>query len=282
MEKQTLYTPEKKKDHIYLSENEKNDIRNITIGIEEVDEAIRSMALEDVIHTLENGHPLNRTIKNEDNITGYIACEDFIPKEAYIKYLGTTRNTGRNLMQEIPAFLEYAKQQGYTKLNFHGWNNRLNRILERYSFEHIRTDNMNDFNVDFYEKALTDKKQGVNIEEERIKAFEQKYINKINQEYNQTLNTFTKDRQEKEKIIKENFDTLEKRLSNQEDFNFKERQKAVLKLKLARYFQNSESLDLNTLFDAIVETPNFINTDKGFSIIRSSRAENITENCRNS
>ncbi len=143
---ETLYTPEKKKEPLLLSEKQKNNIRNITLGIEEVDETIRSMAVEDVIKTLENNHPLNRVITDEEgNAIGYIACEDFTPREAYIKYLGTTKQIGRNLMQEIPAFIEYAKQQGYTKLNFHGWNDRLNRILERYDFKHIRTDNMADF-----------------------------------------------------------------------------------------------------------------------------------------
>jgi len=264
MEKQILYTPENKKNNITLTEDQKNIIRNITLGIEEVDETIRSLAFEDVVNTLGNGNPLNRIINDQEGkITGYIACEDFVPKEAYIKYLGTTRQTGRNLLQEIPAFLEYAKQQGYSKINFHGWNDRLNHILERYGFERIRTDSMSNFNVDFYEKSLSDKKQDLNLEEERIKAFEQKYINKINQEYNQTLNTFIKDRQEKENVIKESFDVLEKRLSENETLSFKERQKAILRLKLARYFQGKEEIDLNTLFDAIIETPNFINTDKG-------------------
>lgn len=264
MEKQTLYTPEKKKGHINLGEKEKNDIRNITLGIEEVDETIRSKALEDVINTLENGHPLNRILKEEDGITGYIACEDFILKEAYIKYLGTTRKTGRNLLQEIPAFLEYAKQQGYTKLNFHGWNDRLNHILERYGFNRLRTDNMNDFSVDFYEKSLVEEKSVEDISEARKKAFEQKYINKINQEYQQTLATFKEEnKQKKEQLINEIFDVLSRRLNSQEGFPFAERQKAVLKLKLARHFQNNETIDINVLFDAIVETPNFINTDKG-------------------
>ena len=266
MEKQqTVYTPESKKDHISLTEEQKNAIRNITLGIEEVDETVRSMAFEDVIHTLENGHPLNRIITDQEaKINGYIACEDFIPHEAYLKYLGTTKQTGRNLLQEIPAFIEYAKQQGYTKLNFHGWNDRLNHILERYGFKRIRTDNMADFSADFYEKVLVEQKSQTKIEQERVNAFEQKYINKINQEYQQTLATFSPDnRAKKEQLITETFQTLSKQLTNHEDFEFNKRQQAILKLKLARHFQNSETIDVNVLFDAIIETPNFINTDKG-------------------
>jgi hypothetical protein len=266
MEKQqTVYTPESKKDHISLTEEQKNTVRNITLGIEEVDETVRSMAIEDVIHTLENGHPLNRIITDqEEKINGYIACEDFIPHEAYLKYLGTTKQTGRNLLQEIPAFLEYAKQQGYTKLNFHGWNDRLNHILERYGFKRVRTDSMAGFSADFYEKILVEQKPQAEMERERVNAFEQKYINKINQEYQQTLATFLPDnRPQKEQLISETFQTLSRQLTNQEGFEFNKRQQAVLKLKLARHFQNNETIDTNVLFDAIIETPNFINTDKG-------------------
>lgn len=105
-----LYKPESKKDHLSLDEKQKEAIRHITLSIEEVDENIRSRAQEDVIETLENGHPLNRLITDQDsNVTGYVACEDFVPHEAYIKYFGTTKETGRSLLQEIPAFLEYAR-----------------------------------------------------------------------------------------------------------------------------------------------------------------------------
>ncbi len=57
-----LYTPEKKKEHLALNEHEKESVNNITLGISEVDDNIKSMAVEsgDVVNTLENGHPLNR------------------------------------------------------------------------------------------------------------------------------------------------------------------------------------------------------------------------------
>jgi len=268
----TLYTPDNKKEPISLTEEQKNAVRNITLGIEEVDENIREMAVQngDVVRTLENGHPLNRLIADQKGeTTGYIACEDFIPHEAYLKYLGTTKQTGRNLLVEIPAFLEYAKKQGYTKLNFHGWNDRLNKVLERYGFERLRTDTMGDFSADFYEKTLVEKKSSEDVEKERIKAFEQKFINKINQEYEKTLATFSQkednpnNRANKERAITATFQVANQQLSSLEGFEFGDRQKAILKLKLARHFQNNENIDTNVLFDAISESPKFINTDKG-------------------
>ena len=104
----TIYTPEIKdgETRLVLSDEQKNSVRAITLGIEEVDRTIREMAVDDVIKTLENGHPLNRVITdNYGGTIGYVACEDFIPNEAYIKYFGTTGETGRNLFQEIPEFL---------------------------------------------------------------------------------------------------------------------------------------------------------------------------------
>lgn len=94
---------------------------------------------------------------------------------------------------------------------------------------------------------------------------EQKYLDKINQEYENTLAVFKqpKIREKKEKLIVDSFHVLSRRLISQEDFPFGQRQQIILKLKLARYLEREETVDLNTLYDAIKETPNFINTDKG-------------------
>lgn len=151
----TVYSQDRGRGRLVLSEQQKGEIRTITESIVEVDKNIRRMAVPDIIHTLENGNSLNRILTDQDGkVTGYIACEDWGPNEGYLKYLGTTRNTGRNLFREIPAFLKFAKEQGYEKLSFHGWNNRLNSILERYGFKHIRDDEMADFKVGFFEKKL--------------------------------------------------------------------------------------------------------------------------------
>lgn len=151
-----VYSEDKKSDRLLLSEQQKGEIGAITESIVEVDENIRRMAVPDVIHTLENGNLLNRILTDQNGkVTGYIACEDWGPKEGYIKYLGTTRNTGRNLFREIPSFLRFAKEQGYEKLSFHGWNDRLNTILKRYGFKHTRDDEMADFKVGYFETKLT-------------------------------------------------------------------------------------------------------------------------------
>lgn len=263
----TIYAPEEKKErpHISLSENQKEAVRRITLGVEEIDETVRQTAQEDVIKTLENGHALNRLIEDmEGNIAGYIACEDFVPKEAYIKYFATTGGTGRDILKEIPAFLEYAAKEGYIKLNFHGWNERLNHVMERYGFKRIRTDSWADLKADFYEKDLVQAKTSEQISEERKRTFEEKYIQKINQDYESIRAGFSdENRQAKEKSITENFQTLNNRLAQQEGIVFGDLQKSIIKLKLARYFQNNETMDTNTLFDAIIESPKFINTDKG-------------------
>ncbi len=266
---ETIYTlaQEKEVPHLSLTPEQKNVVERITLGIEEEDEMVRRMANGDVVKTLENGHPLNRLITTTDGkTTGYIACEDFVSHEAYIKYFGTSGETGRNLLKEIPVFLAYAKERGYARLNFHGWNERLNKILTRYGFERVRTDNMADFAVDFYEKSLVGRKTSEEINEERTRAFEQKYTKKVEQDYERTLAVLPKEmKEEKERAIERTYEELSRRLSihTAEDFQFDDRQKAVLKLKLARHFQQNNSLDQDSLFDAITETPKFINTDKG-------------------
>ena len=260
-----LYTTEKKeqKTTLKLSDQEKHTIQEITLGIQEVDDALLEMATQDVLSTLENGHPLNRLIINQDQqLSGYIACEDFVPNEAYIKYLGTDKSSGRDLLKEIPAFITYAKQEGYRKLNFHGWNKRLNSVLERYGFERIRTDAMGHLHADFYEKTLVAEKPNEEVEAERRRAFEDKYRTKLNQMYEKTLATF--DAQDKESIkkIDESFENLDQRLT-QTDIEYGSIQQSILKLKLARHFQSNESIDLNVLYDALIETPKFIAKDKG-------------------
>ena len=266
-ENNPIYSPEQiEKQHLELSPEQENEVRAITLGIEEVDERVREMAVEDVVQTLENGHPLNKIITNKEGKTsGYIACEDFVPHEAYIKYFGTNGGVGRNLFKEVPAFFEYAKEQGYTKLNFHGWNKRLNHVLEHFGFERIRTDSMGEFSADYYEKSLGEQKTPEEISAERARAFEQKYLAKLAQDYEKTLKTFSaEEKPAKEQNIAQSYQTLSTRLASTEGFDFNDRAQAVLKLKLARHFQNNDSsLDLNTLYDALIETPKFLDSDKG-------------------
>ncbi len=82
--------------------------------------------------------------------------------------------------------------------------------------------------------------------------------------YQDTLATFSEDtRSQKEPLISAAFNTLQSHLSEQKGLVFGESEQAILKLKLARYFQRENSIDTSTLFDAIIETPHFINSDKG-------------------
>lgn len=231
-----LYTSAEIGKRIILNESQKDAIRSITLSIEEVDKEIRSAAIPDVIKTLESGHPLNRLITDiNGEITGYIACMDFSPHEAYIKYLGTTKQTGRNLLREIPSFIEYAQKAGYTKLSFHGWNDRLNHILTRYGFKQIRTDELLTFQIGFYEKTLTQ----ANVVQ-------------------------PKDLEVADNTV---FQVLSQRLIDNPDIEFGKFQQDILKLKLVRHFQKSKkeasAIDVNTLYDAIIESPKFINTEKG-------------------
>lgn len=219
-----IYNINKEKESLILTPEQEEAVVNITLGIEEVDQSVREVAVDDVLKTLENGHPLNRLIENNEQETiGYVACEDFVPHEAYIKYFGTDGGTGRNLLREIPAFLEYAKEQGYSKINFDGWNKRLNRILERFGFVRLATESMGEFRVDFYEKSLVEEKSAEEISAERAKAFEQKYLNKINKDYEQTIAKYSKEnRENKERELSSVFHNISTKLQNAEDFDFNE------------------------------------------------------------
>ena len=86
----------------------------------------------------------------------------------------------------------------------------------------------------------------------------------LQQQYEETLSTFPPNiRSEKESLVNDAFNVLSTRLAGQEDFVFGKNEQEILKLKLARYFQRENSIDTNTLFDAIVETSGFITNEKG-------------------
>lgn len=89
-------------------------------------------------------------------------------------------------------------------------------------------------------------------------------IASLQRQYDQVLGGFSdKNRPEKERIIKSAFQTLNERLRERESLVFGEPQKNILQLKLARHFQKNETIDHNTLSDAIIESPRFLNVDKG-------------------
>lgn len=71
------------------------------------------------------------------------------------------------------------------------------------------------------------------------------------------------EREEKDAIISETFTKLARQLHQRPDFSFDAREQAILKLKLAYYFQHNTFADVNTLFDAIIESPKFLSEEKG-------------------
>lgn len=268
-----LYHPEKKLSPLALTSAQKEAINAITMSIEEVAREVREQYRSDVIETLQNGHPLNRLITDVGGqVKGYIACEDLVEDhEAYVKYFGTTRDTGRSLIREVLPFLRFAKEQGYDKISFHGWNKRLNRILERYGFEPVRKDMFGSEPINFYEKTLSNMPSKQASPEQRKQAYEQKYLDHIQGQQEKVMAALA-GKPEKLQALDEVFRTLSQRLSahasqqaDQKDgFLFTQKEQAILKLKIARYLEKqNEPLDANTLFDAIIESPRFIQTDKG-------------------
>lgn len=137
----------------------------------------------------------------------------------------------------------------------------------------MRTDTRSGLSADYYEKRLGAQKSSEEIEQNRSDAFEQKYATKLNAEYQKAMSSFPvevterdgeqqKTRAEKEREVFASFNTLRSRLEGTLE-GFGERQKLILRLKLARHFQNNETIDENTLYDAIIESPRFLDSDKG-------------------
>lgn len=121
------------------------------------------------------------------------------------------------------------------------------------------------------------------VSKERNKTFERKYIARVKKEYEQTLKTFSLENLlDKERLISETYKHLEEKLLAVPNFELGKKQKSILKLKLAHHFQNNEKIDINTLFDAIIETPKFIGASKGslnrlFEIHEQKTLEKIAE-----
>jgi len=94
--------------------------------------------------------------------------------------------------------------------------------------------------------------------------FPQEQLAKIEEEYQRTLSTFNAEtRREKERLLNDVFNTLSIRLTQHEGFSFSLHEQSILKLKLSRYLQREDLIDVNTLFDALIETPKFLAGEKG-------------------
>ena len=253
-------TSENAPDQIILDEKDLEKVKRITSGVNVVPEEIRDKATEDVLKTLENQHPLNKIWRDENGeIIGFLAFEDFVPKEAYAKYLATEGLKGENPFSLIPKLVQKAKEAGYTKLHFHGWNPRLNKVLEHFGFIKTHTDKVGEHSADHFELNL-EKDKKPELDEKIKEAFEQKYKLRLIRETQETVRSLG---QEKQKQLDSLEQDLVKKLAEQEGFDLTDQRKMILKLKLARYLQRNNSLDVNTLTDAIIETPKFLDKDKG-------------------
>lgn len=194
---------------IKLSPSEQDSIRNLTRGIDHVvDTEIIEQALDDVIDTLQNGHPLNTLIiNNNQEISGYLACQDFEEKVAYLKYMASNESGDISFFKEIASLLQKAQENKYHKITFHGWNKDLNDILaKRYDFVKVRTDSINGTSVDYFEKNLMTKQTPSQNQQE---AFYQKNILRIQSLLEKTLASYAERNPEKIQHIQKTLNTVE-------------------------------------------------------------------------
>jgi len=261
---------------ITLSEADKKQITKITLGIENVPDDLKDIALSDLVSKLEtSNHPLNKIYRNEKgDIAMYVVFDDEFEK-GYIKYFGTDKNSSLSIFREIPALLEEARKKGYKQLSFHGWNKDLNRVLTRFGFTKAGTENWDGERVDYYKIDLKQKEKG---EQKTPEFYQQKQLQKIISDANEFLEKHisVNRREEVKNKVQSTKSALLRRLSTETDIRLSDRQKAILELKLLRYFQNNESIDENVLFDAVQESPKRLNTTKD-----KSNIENIISAHRN-
>ncbi len=249
-----------------LSDDDKNKIKEIALGIGDVPEDLRMVALSDLLERLEsNSHPLNKIYRNENGeISLFVVFDDQQFEKGYIKYFGTDNKSGLSAFVEIPALLDEAREKGYEQLSFHGWNKRLNKILTRFGFEKKGSENWNGEEVDYYVLDLKkDEKQ--EAEEGIPEYYRQKQLQKIISDTNDFIQKHISEERREEVLqkVQRVKNSLLQRIEQETEVELTDIQKANLELKLVRYFQNNESLDENTLFDALVESPKFLNKSKG-------------------
>ncbi len=92
-------------------------------------------------------------------------------------------------------------------------------------------------------------------------------INEIKEQYGRIMAGFSdKNRPGKASKISNVFQIVGERLKKQESFVFEERQEDIFKLKLARHLlriPKDKTIDPNTLSDAIIESPRFLDEESG-------------------
>ena len=124
--------------------------------------------LLDLISNLEEGHPMNRIIRSLDGngqiikdspINAFLGCMDIYEGEEkptlYIKYLFSNNESVKDLRTEVKKLMRKAKKEGYQKITFNGFNDRLNQFAERIGFRLVEENSY----APRYEIDLTDEKQ---------------------------------------------------------------------------------------------------------------------------
>ena len=127
---ETKYEPRR------LSAEDEARILELNSTIDTVPQNLVQMSNTDVIASIKMGHQMNRLIRNEEGIIGaYLVCTDDIDGDLYVKYLFSNVETVKNLRKEIYKFINKARKDGYKKISFNGFNERLNSLLGRFGFK---------------------------------------------------------------------------------------------------------------------------------------------------
>ena len=106
--------------------------------------------------------------------------------------------------------------------------------------------------------------QRVNNREEDRVASEEVFIEKVKREYEETIGKYSEDSKPiRISNISSALGIFSTRLKSTPGFVYSEKQQSILQLKLARHFQRYDDLDVDTLYEALVSSPDFINKDKG-------------------
>ncbi|MES2408998.1 MAG: PcfJ domain-containing protein [Patescibacteria group bacterium] len=111
------------------------------------------------------------------------------------------------------------------------------------------------------EKQVLNANISINVDSQEVLVPNQSDIpDRVISKTDQALESLSK---EKRDILLSSESELILKLSEQQGLALDEEKKYMLKLKLARYLQTHNSVDVNVLFDALIESPKFLENEKG-------------------
>lgn len=139
---------------VQLSDIDITRIHEINSRIVSISPEVIEASEDDIIVSLENGHPLNRLIRNDEGqVSAYMACVDSNDnQEVHVKYLASD-GTIADFNAETEKLFKRAKKLGYEKISFNGANPVLNRFLIRKGF--VRANDQSNNPWERYEKFIT-------------------------------------------------------------------------------------------------------------------------------